>query len=633
MDKTVFYDVTGMACAGCQAHVDKAVRAVEGVADVEVSLLTKSMRVTGTASPEAVIAAVRAAGFGAALKAETPLAEEDPFADHETPRLLKRFLGSLVLLVGLMALTMGHSMFGMPLPGFLTASPVLFAGVEGILALLILAVNRSIFVSGLRALGHGAPNMDTLIALGSGIAFVWSVFELGCLAASPADAETLWGMVHERLYFETAAMVPVLITLGKTLESLSKGRTTNALKSLVKLSPKTATIVRDGEETKVAVSAVAVGDEIVVRPGDSIPVDGTVLTGATTVDEATLTGEAAPVEKGAGDKVHAATMNLTGLVHVRADRVGEDTTFSQIVKLVTEASASKAPIARMADTVSGVFVPVILAVSALTAVVYLALGAETPAALERGIAVLVVACPCALGLATPVAIMVACGVGARNGLLFKTGAALEQAGRVRIVALDKTGTLTEGRPDAPNALKPDAVAAVKELKHLGLKTVLLSGDTAERAQAVGADVGTDRVIAGVLPGGKGDVIRTLRAEGKIAMVGDGVNDAPALTEADVGIAIGAGTDVAIESASVVLVHSRVSDVVSAILLGRATLRNVRENLFWAFAYNVLLIPAAAGLYPGFAMKPVWGAAAMALSSVTVCLNALRLNRFRPFRAA
>ncbi len=748
------FAVTGMSCAACQAHVEKAVAQVEGVDGVVVSLLTNSMSVTGSAPSTSIVEAVRAAGYGAAEKGgAAPVAEasaetEDPLADHETPRLLRRFVVSLVVLLGLMAITMGHGMLGLPLPGFLSGNPLGLALTEAILALVILYLNRAFFVSGARSAWHGAPNMDTLVALGSGIAYAWSIivfYRLTLLSAGGVEVAELMRVAHEQLYFETAAMVPVLITFGKALEAFSKGKTTNALRSLLRLTPKTATVVKDGRETQVPVASVRVGDVFVVRPGEAVPVDGEVLEGESSVDESALTGESIPVDKSVGEPVRAATLNVSGFLSARATRVGSDTTFAQIVKLVSDAAATKAPIARLADVASGIFVPVILLVAAVTAAGWLLAGASVAAALERAIAVLVVACPCALGLATPVAIMVANGVGAQHGILFKTGAALEMAGRVRFVALDKTGTITEGRPvvtdlcvadgvaeknlletavslerksahplaravvaygeakgiaggevtsfrsltghgvtatiDGKSALagsvayvaercpladglrrtaeawagegktplafavedrvlgllavadtlKADSAEAIAAMKRSGLTPVMLTGDHARTAQAIAAQAGTERLMAEVLPDGKAAAVRALREEGRVAMVGDGVNDAPALAAADVGVAIGAGSDVAVDSAEIVLVRSRLSDVVSAVRLGRATLRNIRQNLFWAFAYNVLLIPLAAGIIPGLAMKPAWGAAAMALSSFTVCVNALRLNGFRPYR--
>ena len=740
------YTVTGMTCAACQSHVEKAVAEVPGVSSVAVALLTNSMAVDGTASNEEIIRAVENAGYGARLKGEEKkkssasekLAQEaEALADHETPKLKRRLIWSAVFLALLMYITMGHNMLGWPVPAFFDHNHLGLALTEMFLALIVMYVNKDFFLSGGKSLAHGAPNMDTLVALGSGVSFLWSLYvlyEMTYLLTQGTSNADLMGFYHDRLYFESAAMIPALITVGKTLESLSKGRTTDALKSLMKMAPRTAAIEKDGQEVSIAI------DE--VQPGETIPVDGVIIEGMTAADESALTGESVPVDKAEGDTVKAATINRSGFIRARATRVGEDTIFSQIIRMVSDAAATKAPIARIADAVSAVFVPAVIGMAVLVMIVWILLGAPVAKALEYAICVLVISCPCALGLATPVAIMVGSGVGAKNGILFKTSESLENAGKIQIVALDKTGTVTEGKPkvtgiypaghmtddellllayslerksehplaravvekaekrgmspketsgfrvlagnglaaimdgdtihggsetyistlaDIPqdmtelsralgeegktpifferngifsgmiavaDIIKKDSAQAVKELQHMGIKVIMLTGDNQRTADAVGKEAGVDRVIAGVLPDGKAAVIKNLQKRGRTAMVGDGINDAPALTGADIGIAIGAGTDVAVDSADIVLMNSRLTDVSAAIRLSRKTLKNIRENLFWAFAYNILLIPVAAGVYPMISINPMWSAAAMALSSVTVCLNALRLNLFK-----
>ena len=747
------YTVTGMTCAACQSHVEKAVAEVPGVSSVAVALLTNSMAVDGTASNEEIIRAVENAGYGARLKGEEKkkssasekLAQEaEALADHETPKLKRRLIWSAVFLALLMYITMGHNMLGWPVPAFFDHNHLGLALTEMLLALIVMYVNRDFFLSGGKSFAHGAPNMDTLVALGSGVSFLWSLYvlyEMTYLLTQGTSNADLMGLYHDRLYFESAAMIPALITVGKTLESLSKGRTTDALKSLMRMAPKTAFIEKNGQEVSVAIDEVQPGDIFVVRPGETIPVDGVIIEGTTAADESALTGESVPVDKAEGDPVKAATINRSGFIRARATRVGEDTTFSQIIRMVSDAAATKAPIARIADAVSAVFVPAVIGVAVLVMIVWILLGAPVAKALEYAICVLVISCPCALGLATPVAIMVGSGVGAKNGILFKTSESLENAGKIQIVALDKTGTVTEGRPkvtgiypaghmtddellllayslerksehplaravvekaeergmspketsefrvlagnglaavmdgdtihggsetyistlaDIPqdmtelsralgeegktpifferngifsgmiavaDIIKKDSAQAVKELQHMGIEVIMLTGDNQRTADAIGKEAGVDRVIAGVLPDGKAAVIKNLQKRGRTAMVGDGINDAPALTGADIGIAIGAGTDVAVDSADIVLMNSRLTDVSAAIRLSRKTLKNIRENLFWAFAYNILLIPVAAGVYPMISINPMWSAAAMALSSVTVCLNALRLNLF------
>ena len=744
------YNVTGMSCAACSARVEKAVKKVPGVTSCSVSLLTNSMGVEGTASPAAILSAVQEAGYGAspknasASKTSDASADLDALADHETPKLKRRLIASLGFLLVLMYFSMGHMMWGWPLPHWFEGNHVAMGLVQLLLAGIVMVINQKFFINGFKGLIHGAPNMDTLVALGSMASFVWSTYALFAMTRAQVDGNDALVMHYMmEFYFESAAMILTLITVGKMLEARSKGKTTDALKSLMKLAPKTATLVRDGAEVTVAIADVQKGDVFVVRPGENIPVDGVVLEGTSAVNESALTGESIPVDKAVGDKVSAATTNQSGFLRCEATRVGEDTTLAQIIKMVSDAAATKAPIAKIADTVSGFFVPAVISIAVLTTIVWLLLGHELGYALARGISVLVISCPCALGLATPVAIMVGNGLGAKNGILFKTAASLEAAGRTQIVALDKTGTITEGAPrvtdllpaegvtetelltlaaalesrsehplakavlaDAeakaitppevtdfaalpgnglaakldgmdiyagnaafiqtkltlPAALaqqaeklaaegktplffggagrllgviavadtiKEDSPEAIRQLQNMGIRVVMLTGDNQRTADAIGRQAGVDEVIAGVLPDGKEAVIRQLQASGKVTMVGDGINDAPALTRADTGIAIGAGTDVAIDAADVVLMNSKLSDVPAAIRLSRATLRNIHENLFWAFIYNIIGIPLAAGLFIpfGLTLNPMFGAAAMSLSSFCVVSNALRLNLF------
>ena len=744
------YNVTGMSCAACSARVEKAVKKVPGVTSCSVSLLTNSMGVEGTASPAAILSAVQEAGYGAspknasASKASDASADLDALADRETPKLKRRLIASLGFLLVLMYFSMGHMMWGWPLPRWFDGNHIAMGLVQLLLAGIVMVINQKFFINGFKGLIHGAPNMDTLVALGSMASFVWSTYALFAMTRAQVDGNDELVMHYMmEFYFESAAMILTLITVGKMLEARSKGKTTDALKSLMKLAPKTATLVRDGAEVTVAIADVQKGDVFVVRPGENIPVDGVVLEGTSAVNESALTGESIPVDKAVGDKVSAATTNQSGFLRCEATRVGEDTTLAQIIKMVSDAAATKAPIAKIADTVSGFFVPAVISIAVVTTIVWLLLGHELGYALARGISVLVISCPCALGLATPVAIMVGNGLGAKNGILFKTAASLEAAGRTQIVALDKTGTITEGAPrvtdllpaegvtetelltlaaalesrsehplakavlaDAetkaitppevtdfaalpgnglaakldgmdiyagnaafiqtkltlPAALaqqaeklaaegktplffggagrllgviavadtiKEDSPEAIRQLQNMGIRVVMLTGDNQRTADAIGRQAGVDEVIAGVLPNGKEAVIRQLQASGKVAMVGDGINDAPALTRADTGIAIGAGTDVAIDAADVVLMNSKLSDVPAAIRLSRATLRNIHENLFWAFIYNIIGIPLAAGLFIpfGLTLNPMFGAAAMSLSSFCVVSNALRLNLF------
>ncbi len=741
------YTVTGMSCAACSARVEKAVKAVPGVTSCSVSLLTNSMGVEGTASASAIVKAVQEAGYGASPKAaaaETSSAELDALADHETPRLKKRLIASLVFLAVLMYFSMGHMMWGWPLPHWFDGNHVAMGLVQLLLAGIVMVINQKFFISGFKGLLHRAPNMDTLVALGSSASFLWSTYALFAMTRAQVDGSDALVMHYMmELYFESAAMILTLITVGKMLEARSKGKTTDALKSLMKLAPQTATLLQEGAEVTVPIAQVKKGDLFVVRPGENIPVDGLVLEGSSAVNESALTGESIPVDKAAGDKVSAATTNQSGFLKCEATRVGEDTTLAQIIRMVSDAAATKAPIAKIADTVSGFFVPAVISISVLTTLVWLLLGREFGYALARGISVLVISCPCALGLATPVAIMVGNGLGARNGILFKTAASLEAAGRTQIVALDKTGTITSGEPRVTDilpaggvseselltlaasleqksehplakavlayaetetiacpdvtdfaalpgnglsarldgmeiyggnaefiaakasvpaelqaeaarlaaegktplffggagrlmgviavadTLKEDSPRAIRELQNMGIRVVMLTGDNQRTADAIGRQAGVDEVIAGVLPDGKEAVIRRLQESGKVAMVGDGINDAPALTRADTGIAIGAGTDVAIDAADVVLMNSRLSDVPAAIRLSRATLRNIHENLFWAFIYNIIGIPLAAGVFIpfGLTLNPMFGAAAMSLSSFCVVSNALRLNLF------
>lgn len=747
------YTVNGMTCAACAARVEKAVSKVPGVDSCSVSLLTNSMGVEGEASERAVIAAVTDAGYGAELKggkASVSLGNDDVLADHETPRLKKRLIASVAVLIVLMYFSMGHMMWNWPVPAFFHENHVAMGILQMLLAGIIMVINQKYFISGFKAAIHLSPNMDTLVAMGSSVSYLYSIWALfamsGAQVAGGSDAAAVY--MHE-FYFETAAMILTLITVGKMLESRSKGKTTDALKSLMKLAPKNATVIKNDIEEVVPVEKVNKGDIFVVRPGENIPVDGVVLEGSSAVNEAALTGESIPVDKETGDNVSAATINQSGFIRCQATRVGEDTTISQIIQMVSDAAATKAPIAKIADKVSGVFVPVVISIALITFIGWLIAGENVGSALSYGIAVLVISCPCALGLATPVAIMVGNGVGAKNGILFKTAASLESAGKIQIVALDKTGTITAGEPDVTDiipvaakdanelfeiayalerksehplakavlkkaeelnisprevtdfaavagnglsaksggqvlvggnykfiseqisvsdtvkdrcdklasegktpmffgrgselmgiiavadVIKEDSPKAVLELKNMGIHVVMLTGDNERTAKAIGRQVGVDEVVAGVLPDGKEEVIRVLKEHGKVAMVGDGINDAPALTRADIGIAIGAGTDVAIDAADIVLMKNRLIDVPAAIRMSRAALRNIHENLFWAFFYNMIGIPLAAGLFvtfTGWKLNPMFGAAAMSLSSVCVVTNALRLNLFKLYDA-
>ena len=746
------YTVTGMSCAACSARVEKAVSQVPGVTSCSVSLLTNSMGVEGTASPAAVIAAVEEAGYGASEKgaggskeqSSSGMADEELLIDKETPILKKRLIASLCFLIPLMYVSMGHMMWNWPLPAFMEGNHVAMGLIQLLLTTTIMIINQKFFISGFRSLWYKAPNMDTLVALGASASYIYSTYALFAMtdAQMRMDMDAVMSYMHE-LYFESAAMILTLITVGKMLEAHSKGKTTDALKSLMKLAPKTAVVIREGIEQSVAIEQVRKGDLFVVRPGENIPVDGIVIEGSSAVNESALTGESSPVDKSSGDSVSAATLNQSGFLKCEASRVGEDTTLSQIIQMVSDAAATKAPIAKVADRVSGVFVPAVISIAVVTIVIWLLAGQSIGFALARGISVLVISCPCALGLATPVAIMVGNGMGARNGIMFKTAVSLEETGKMQIVALDKTGTITSGEPKVTDiipvdileedllrmayalerksehplakailalaeerhltekevtefqavpgnglsgklgedvlcggnleyicangtvpeklqrqaevlsqegktplffsqngqlvgiiavadVIKEDSPQAVKELQNMGIHVVMLTGDNERTAQAIGKQAGVDEVIAGVLPEGKERVIRKLKKKGKVAMVGDGINDAPALTRADIGIAIGAGTDIVIDAADVVLMKSRLSDVPAAIRLSRATLHNIHENLFWAFFYNVIGIPLAAGVwYPLFGLKlnPMFGAAAMSLSSFCVVTNALRLNWF------
>ena len=745
------YTVTGMSCAACSARVEKAVSHVSGVTSCSVSLLTNSMGVEGTADPQAVIAAVQAAGYGASLKGaaqESPgiAQQEDALADHETPVLKRRLIASLGFLIVLMYFSMGHMMWGWRLPAFFNDNHVAMGLVQMLLTIAVMVINQKFFINGFKSLFHGSPNMDTLVALGSTASFGYSTYALFAMTGAQVrgDMTAVMSYMHE-FYFESAAMILALITVGKMLEARSKGKTTDALKSLMKLAPQTAVLVRGGQEVTVPIAQVRRGDIFVVRPGENIPVDGVILEGESAVNESALTGESIPVDKTVGDSVSAATSNQSGFLRCEATRVGEDTTLSQIIKMVSDAAATKAPIAKVADKVSGVFVPTVITLAVLTTAVWLLCGKPIGFALARGISVLVISCPCALGLATPVAIMVGNGLGAKNGILFKTAVSLEETGKTEIVALDKTGTITRGEPRVTDivpadglsehdlltlaaalekrsehplaravmhradeeklsiaevsdfralpgngltatlggeellggnlsfistkaqipsdlrmkaeslaeegktplffakggrlagiiavadVMKEDSPAAIAALRNMGIRVVMLTGDNERTARAIGRQAGVDEVIAGVLPEGKENVIRTVQKKGKVAMVGDGINDAPALTRADIGIAIGAGTDVAIDAADVVLMKSQLSDVPAAIRLSRATLRNIHENLFWAFFYNVIGIPLAAGVWIplfGWTLNPMFGAAAMSLSSFCVVSNALRLNLFK-----
>ena len=750
------YNVTGMSCAACSARVEKAVSKVPGVTACSVSLLTNSMGVEGTATASAIISAVEQAGYGCSSKSQSSQKEslsdaEKALEDHETPILKKRLIASVGFLLVLMYFSMGHMMWGWPLPAWFDGNHVAMGLVQLLLAGIIMVINQKFFISGFKSLWHRSPNMDTLVALGSMASFVWSVYALFAMTRAQVDGNSELVMHYMmEFYFESAAMILTLITVGKMLEARSKGKTTDALKGLMKLAPKTAVVIRNGQEITVPIDQVVKDDVFVVRPGESIPVDGVVLEGSSAVNEAALTGESLPVDKAAGDRISAATVNQSGFIKCKATRVGEDTTLSQIIKMVSDAAATKAPIAKIADRVSGVFVPAVITISIITTMIWLLTGHEFGYALARGISVLVISCPCALGLATPVAIMVGNGMGAKNGILFKTAVSLEEAGKIQTVALDKTGTITSGQPEVTDILpaegitekelltlayalekksehplakailekafalgltapevtdfqaltgnglsaalgsdkliggsmkyistlvpvskalmsqaeklaeagktpllfarnnqllgivavadviKPDSPQAVKELQSMGIHVVMLTGDNERTARAIGAQAGVDQVIAGVLPDGKESVIRSLKEKGKVAMVGDGINDAPALTRADIGIAIGAGTDVAIDAADVVLMKSQLSDVPAAIRLSRATLRNIHENLFWAFFYNVIGIPLAAGVWIpifGWTLNPMFGAAAMSLSSFCVVTNALRLNLFKVHNAS
>ena len=739
------YDVTGMSCAACSARVEKAVGKVKGVTSCSVSLLPNSMGVEGTAPPQEIISAVEKAGYGAKLKgagAKKTDTDADSLRDTETPKLRKRLIASVIFLVILMYFSMGHMMWGFPLPSWFDGNHVAMGLVQLLLSAIIMVINNKFFVNGFKGFINRSPNMDTLVALGSGASFVWSVYALFMMTDAQLHGNMDAVMMYmDEFYFESAAMILTLITVGKMLEARSKGKTTDALKGLMKLAPKTANVIRNGAEQTIPAEEVVKDDIFVVRPGESIPVDAVVTDGESTVNESALTGESIPVDKTVGDNVSAATINQTGFITCRATRVGEDTTLSQIIKMVSDAAATKAPIAKIADRVSGIFVPTVITISIITMIVWVLLGQDFAYALARGISVLVISCPCALGLATPVAIMVGNGVGAKNGILFKTAVSLEQAGKTQIVALDKTGTITKGEPQVTDIISADGVSesellslavsleaksehplakaindygaehavtarnvdnfnvlsgngltatidndtlyggslkfigekvtvsdkikseadrlsnegktpllfskndkalgmiavadtikedspdAIKQLRNMGIKVVMLTGDNERTAKAVGEKAGVDEVIAGVLPDGKEAVIRSLKAQGKVTMVGDGINDAPALTAADTGIAIGAGTDVAIDAADVVLMKSRLTDVPAAIRLSRASLRNIHENLFWAFIYNVIGIPLAAGVFIplGLTLNPMFGAAAMSLSSFCVVLNALRLN--------
>lgn len=755
------YNVTGMSCAACSTRVEKAVSGVPGVTSCSVSLLTNSMGVEGTASSSEIIAAVENVGYGASLKGKkgetagaggAGTSAEDALKDTETPKMKRRLIASLCFLAPLMYLSMGHMMWNWPLPSFMAGNHVAMGLTQLLLTSIVMVINQKFFINGFKGMIHRAPNMDTLVALGAGASYGYSVYALYAMtgAQMAQDMEGVMSYMHE-FYFESAAMILTLITVGKMLEARSKGKTTDALKSLMKLAPKTANVIRDGQEQTVAIDQVQKGDIFVVRPGENIPVDGMILEGTSAVNESALTGESIPVDKKAGDQVSAATLNQSGFIRCEAQRVGEDTTLSQIIQMVSDAAATKAPIAKVADRVSGVFVPAVITIAVITMIVWLIAGESVGFALARGISVLVISCPCALGLATPVAIMVGNGMGAKNGIMFKTAVSLEETGKTEIVALDKTGTITSGQPEVTDmipaegvtekelltmayalekksehplahailvrareeqledaleteefqavpgnglsgklggqqlyggnlkfmeqkvevsssmrktaerlaeegktplffgkersligiiavadVIKEDSPQAVRELQNMGIYVVMLTGDNERTAKAIGAQAGVDEVIAGVLPDGKESVIRELKKKGKVAMVGDGINDAPALTRADMGIAIGAGTDIAIDAADVVLMKSRLSDVPAAIRMSRATLRNIHENLFWAFFYNVIGIPLAAGVWIplfGWQLNPMFGAAAMSLSSFCVVTNALRLNWFKMYDAS
>ena len=635
------YDVTGMSCAACQARVEKAVSRVTGVTAVSVSLITNTMGVEGDVTDEAVISAVKHAGYGASLQdtheasdgkaaASTMPSDKVDFQSETIKKLKHRLISSVFFLLLLMYITMGHGMAGFPVPAFIDDHFSLTL-TQMLLTIIVMIINRDFFTSGFKALFRLSPNMDTLVALGSAVSFLWSLFVFYDMihimvsgGTTGVDGLGIHELYHDRLYFESAAMIPTLITIGKLLEAVSKGRTTDALKSLMELAPKTAVLIRDGKEVRVGIDEVMVGDEFIVKPGQIVPADGFVVSGTGSVNESALTGESEPVEKSVDDTVSAATINMSGEMICRVTRTGEDTTLSQIIKMVYDASATKAPIARIADRVSGVFVPAVIFIAIIVLAGWLIAGKGIGFALARAISVLVISCPCALGLATPVAIMVGNGVGAKNGILFKTGEAIEMSGRAKMLVTDKTGTITYGDPSMTSVIREDSKGAIRLLKKLGLRIVMLSGDKLDRAKKVADEVGVDEVIAEVLPDGKDEHVREIKKQGTTIMVGDGINDAPALTVADVGIAIGDGTDVAIDSADIVLMNSRLTDVAKTIVISRLTVRNIRQNLFWAFFYNIICIPLAAGLF-GIDMNPMIGAAAMSLSSVTVCLNALRLN--------
>ena len=743
------YNVTGMTCAACQARVEKAVSKVPGVTSCSVSLLTNSMGVEGAAADEQIIKAVTDAGYGASIRGsessgsksegnQTIAGLEESLKDTTTPKLAKRLVASLVFLLILMYFSMGHMMWGWPLPGVLENNHIAMGLIQMLLTIIIMVINQRFFISGFKSMLHGSPNMDTLVALGAGASFGYSTYALFAMtdAQMRGDMDAVMGYMHE-FYFESAAMIPTLITVGKMLEAMSKGRTTDALKSLMDLAPQTAVIIKDNKEVTVSIDEVNKGDLFIVRPGENIPVDGVIVEGSTAIDESALTGESIPVDKTVNDTVSGATLNQSGFIKVRATRVGEDTTLSQIIQMVSDAASTKAPIAKKADQVSGIFVPVIIGIALVTFIVWIILGKSIGFSIARAISVLVISCPCALGLATPVAIMVSNGMGAKHGILFKTSESLEVTGSVDIIALDKTGTITKGTPVVTDVvpykiekevllnyasslekksehplgkavtdyyqgsedvedfeilpghglrglihskevlggsikmmekhipeemmkqasdkamegktplffsyddtylgmicvadtMKEDSPQAIKEMQNMGIQVVMLTGDNKKTADAIGKKAGVDEVIAGVLPDGKESIIRDLQKHGKVAMVGDGINDAPALTRADIGIAIGAGTDIAIDAADVVLMNSKLTDVTAAIRLSRATLRNIHENLFWAFFYNAICIPVAAGVFihlTGWQMSPMLGAAAMSLSSFFVCMNALRLNTF------
>lgn len=620
------FQVTGMSCAACQARVEKAVKSVQGVMSCEVSLLTNSMTVDGNFIDKDIVDAVKSAGYG--IKRMDESFDEESLSDTETPILVKRLVSSIVFLLLLMYVSMGHNMLKLPLPIFLQ-DDVKIGFTQLILTIIVMIINRKFFISGFKSLIKKAPNMDTLVALGSGVSFIWSVYALCMMiAAKKLGADTsIW--LHE-LYFESAAMILTLITVGKMLEARSKGKTTDALRSLIKLSPKVATIIADGVEKEVDIESVKKGDLFVVKKGEIIPVDGVIIDGSTFVDESTFSGESELVEKGIGTQVSAATTNMGDTIKCEALRVGDDTTLSQIIRMVSNASASKAPIAKIADKVSGIFVPTVIAISIITFVVWMIKNAPIDFALARAISVLVISCPCALGLATPVAIMVGSGIGAKHGILFKTATSLEITGKTQIVVLDKTGTITYGIVSAPDKIKEDSASAISILKKMGIQVVMLSGDKIEKAQEIALKVGIENVVAKVLPDGKDKVVNELKNLGKVAMVGDGINDAIALKTADVGIAIGAGTDVAIDAADIVLINSHLTDVVALIRLSKAVIRNIYENLFWAFFYNVIGIPIAAGCFIeafGLKLSPMFGALAMSLSSFFVVSNALRLNLY------